>query len=164
MDIPLLKAQPKGYQRENCALDTSRHWRKVGSARWSDLRELSDPVASLWINGYSTARGLNDEVPLPKVKALTSSLIFIRVVKLTLSVFTYYNKKRVQGRFQHNGTEYRLWATDPRYEELYKAKKEGDYAMGESFLTISLSEPFTEKNACYKLIAAIIERDGGPRA
>lgn len=82
---------------------------------------------------------------------------------MRLSVFTYYNRKRVQGRFSHEGTEYRLWVTDPRYEQAYMAKPEGDYDIGESFLTISLSEPFNEMNACYKLIAAIIERNGGPK-
>jgi hypothetical protein len=80
----------------------------------------------------------------------------------TLSVFTYYGVKRVQSRFAHAGTDYWLWVTDPRYEELYRTKPEGDYSIGESFLTVSLSEPFIEKNACYKLIAAIMERAGGP--
>jgi hypothetical protein len=82
---------------------------------------------------------------------------------MRLSVSTYYGKKRVQGRFSHEGTEYWLWVTDPRYEELYKAKAEGDYNIGESFVTVSLSEPFIERNACYKLIAAIMERAGGPK-
>ena len=57
----------------------------------------------------------------------------------------------------YGGKEYRLWVTDPVYERLFLAKPDGDYKLGESFLTVSLGEP--HNNACYKLIAAIIERD-----
>ncbi len=56
--------------------------------------------------------------------------------------------------------DYRLWVTDPRYERAYLAKPDGDYEIGEAFLTVSLGEPYN--NACYKLIAAIIERNNGP--
>jgi hypothetical protein len=66
------------------------------------------------------------------------------------------SKRRVQGRFVHHGSEYRLWITDPSYERTYLAKPDGDYKVGESFLTVSLGEPFND--ACYKLIAAILER------
>jgi hypothetical protein len=85
------------------------------------------------------------------------------VQKLTLSVFNYYNKRRVQGRIHRDGTNYWLWVTDPDYEESYKAKPDGDYRIGDSFITISLSEPFNDRNACYKLIAAIMETSGGPK-
>ena len=65
-------------------------------------------------------------------------------------------KRRVQGRFRYHGAEYRLWITDPLYEREYLAKQDGSYEIGESFLTVSLGEPF--KDACYKLIAAVVER------
>jgi hypothetical protein len=85
----------------------------------------------------------------------------VRVPRLTLSVLTPgeafgNSKRRVQGRFVHHGSEYRLWITDPSYERTYLAKPDGDYKVGESFLTVSLGEPFND--ACYKLIAAILER------
>lgn len=38
---------------------------------------------------------------------------------------------------------------------------DGDYQIGESFLTVSLGEP--HNGYCYKLIAAIMERAGGPK-
>ncbi len=56
----------------------------------------------------------------------------------------------------HHGTEYRLWVTDPGYERTYLARPDGHYQIGESFLTVSLGEPHND--ACYKLIAAIMER------
>jgi len=86
------------------------------------------------------------------------------VNRLTLSVFkpgeAFGNsKRRVQGSFRHDGTEYKLWVTDPAYERAYLAKPDGDYDIGECFLTVSLGEPYN--GACYKLIAAIIQRDEG---
>jgi hypothetical protein len=46
--------------------------------------------------------------------------------------------------------------TDPEYELQYLAKPEGIYELGESFLTVSLGEPYD--GYAYKLVAAIMER------
>ena len=51
---------------------------------------------------------------------------------------------------------YILWVTDPRVERRYLARQDGFYKLSESYLTISLGEPFNEY--CYKLVAAIIEK------
>ena len=64
------------------------------------------------------------------------------------------NKRRVQGRFTHAGSEYALWVTDPGFERTYLAKLNGAYEINDCYLTISLGEPF--QGACYKLIAGII--------
>lgn len=167
MDVPLLDPRPKGYQQENWLLNPEEYWLKAGRATWNDLPSLADPVAPLWIDGHSTYNGMNDKIPLSLADTLDHSLRLIRVERLMLSVFkpgeAFGNlKRRVQGGFQHAGTRYRLWITDPGYERAYLAKPDGDYQIGESFLTISLGEPYND--ACYKLIAAIIERRGGPAA
>ena len=167
MDVPLLDPRPKGYQQENWLLDPDLYWAKIGRATWSDLVRLADPVTALWINGHSTYNGLNDRIPLSLAGALKSSLRLVRVERMTFSVFkpgeAFGNpKRRVQGRFRHDGTEYRLWVTDPGYERAYLAKPDGNYEIGESFLTVSLGEPHND--ACYKLIAAIIQRDEGTGA
>lgn len=161
MDIPLLKAQPHECQQENWLLDPKQYWVKTGTAVWDDLSQLADPVGPLWINGHHTYNGHNDEIPLTRARTLQSSLRLIAVSGMTVAVFapgeTFGNRKRrVQGRFRHHGTEYRLWITDPLYEREYLAKPNGHYEIGESFLTVSLGEPFND--ACYKLIAAIVER------
>jgi hypothetical protein len=163
MDVPLIEPRPKGYQQENWLLDPDLYWAKAGTAKWSKLKELTDPVAPLWIDGYSTYSGLNDKIPISLVNDLTSSLRLIRVTQMTLSVFKpgefFGNpKRRVQGRFRYADTEYWIWITDPSYEGAYLSKPDGDYKIGESYLAISLGEPY--KGDCYKLIAAIIERDG----
>lgn len=165
LDVPLLQPRPKGYQQENWLLDPDHYWRKVGRATWSDLKRFVDPAgSSFWIDGHSTYNGMNDTIPLPLVGGIDSSLRLVKVDRLTLSVFkpgeAFGNpKRRVQGQFQHNGAEYRLWVTDPYYERTYLAKPDGDHKLGASYLTVSLGEP--HNNACYKLIAAIIERNGG---
>ncbi len=164
MDVPLLDPRPKGYQQENWLLDPEQYWAKVGRAAWSDLERLVDRVEPLWINGHRTLNGLNDKIPLLLAGALGSSLRMVRVEGVTLSVFkpgeAFGNpKRRVQGRFDHDGTEYRLWVTDPRCERAYLARPDGEYNIGESFLTVSLGEPYNYD--CYKLIATIIEKGAG---
>jgi hypothetical protein len=167
MDVPLLGPRPRGYQQENWLLDPEHYWELAGRAGWSDLERLVDPAAPLWIDGHSTYNGYNDRIPLDLAGGLHSSLRLVRVERLSLSVFkpgeAFGNpKRRVQGRFPHHGQEYRLWVTDPDYERTFLAKADGDYAIGESILTISLGEP--HNGACYKLIAAIVERSKGGRS
>lgn len=161
MNVPLIEPRPKGYQQENWLLDPDQYWQKVTRIPWTDLRRLADPVTALWINGDSTYNGLNDRVPLAQAMGLTSSLRLVRVDELTLSVFkpgeAFGNpNRRVQGCFVHHGTEYRLWVTDPDYERSHLLKADGEYEIGESYLTVSLGEPYND--ACYKLVAAIMER------
>jgi len=160
IDVPLVAARPKAFQQENWLLDPHQYWEKVGRMQWTDLARFVDPVAPLWIDDYHTRNGLNDEVPLSQAGAIESSLRLLHVKSLTLSVFRPGPKRRVQGRFRHGGNEYRLWVTDPRYEQTYLAQPDGVHEIGESYLTVSLSEPFND--ASYKLIAAIMERTGGP--
>lgn len=162
IDVPLLEPRPKGYQQENWLLDPDRYWVKIGRAAWTALQPLAGPAGPLWINGYSTYNGLNDKIPLSHADDLDNSLRLIRVDHLTLSVFESglgKPKRRVQGRFRHEGKDYWLWVTVPQYEQAYLARPDDDYEIGESFLTVSLGEPFN--GACYKLTAAIIERNEG---
>jgi hypothetical protein len=157
---------PKGYQQENWLLDPDSYWVKVGRATWKDLGKLAQPSGPLWVNGYSTYDGLNDKVPLSLANGLNSSLCLVHADRVTLSVFKYGEafgkaKRRVQGKFRHKGIEHYLWVTDPWYEQTYRAKADGEYQIGECYITVSLGEPYND--ACYKLIAAIIERGKGSK-
>ena len=159
IDIPLLNAQPDGCQQENWLLDPRYYWTRVGRLRKSNLDRLLDPVQLLWVDGASTSNGENDKVLDSKASTLRSSLRFIRVDSLVLSVFApgagYGNRKRrVQGQFQYAGKSYKLWVTDPAVERPYLKKGDGEYGFGPCFMTISIGEPY--KGARYKLIAAII--------
>ena len=159
IDVPLLSHKPNNHQQENWLLDSNSDWTKVGVLSLDKLQQLVDPVAPLWIDGHSTNRGINDQIPLALTKSLDSSLRLIHVDSVQLSVLrpgtAFGNpKRRVQGRFSYAKKEYALWITDPSYEREYLSKPDDEYEIGESFLTVSLGEPF--KEACYKLVAAVI--------
>jgi hypothetical protein len=166
IDVPLLDPQPKDFQQENWLLDPDYYWEKAGRATWSDLSRLADHEDPLWIDGIHTYNGLNDKIPLAEIGSVRSSLRLLRVGVLGVSVFkpgeAFGNlKRRVQGRFKYGGRDYHLWITDPVYERAFLSKPDGDYELGESFLTVSLGEPYND--SCYKLVAAIIEHDEGTR-
>ncbi len=160
INIPMLNPQPKDYQQENWLIDNSRYWVNTGRVTPDQLNEITDSTETLWPNGNSTFNGLNDRVTLETARGLHNSLRLIRVRDLALSVSApranFGNFRRsVQGRFQHNGSDYWLRITDPDYERQYLQQPDGDYSVGDCFLTISLGEPF--QGHSYKLIAAIIK-------
>ena len=66
------------------------------------------------------------------------------------------SKRRVQARFNFSRSDYALWVTDPNIERRYLAQDDGYYDLSESYLTISLGEPFNEH--CHKLVAAVMEK------
>lgn len=159
-DVPVVKPVPDEWQCENWLLDDEWYWRKAGCYSWFDLPALVDPEEPLWLDGFSTANGCNDQIPLPAMDRVKSSLRLFEVDELTLKVFApgeaFGNRKRrVQGRFRHAGKHYFLWVTDPVCERHYLGKLDGDYRIGRCFLTVSLGEQF--RGHCYKLIAAVIE-------
>ena len=163
IDVPLMEAQPRGWQTENWLLDPEYYWVKVGRFSALELPAMADPVEPLWIDGYNTHNGRNDKVPLEASVSADGSLRLIQVERLELRVYrpgeAFGNRKRrVQGWFKHAGAEYGLWVTDPGFERRYLAKLDGVYELGECYVTVSLGEPY--KDACYKLIAAIIAGDG----
>ena len=162
VDVPVLEPRPHEYQTENWLLDPERYWEKAGRLPPLDLAALRDPVGPLWVDGHSTYNGRNDKIPLEVAGSVTGSLRLLHVDALQLVVCRPgeafgNNKRRVQGRFEHAGREYRLWVTDPGFERNYLAKLDGAYALGGCHLTISLGEPYGD--ACYKLIAAIVAED-----
>ena len=160
IDVPVLEpAKGESYQTENWLLDPGYYWERAGRLSWFDLPALVDAVAPLWLDGHSTYHGLNDRIPEALADSAGDSLKLVRVDELQLSVFkpgeAFGNtKRRVRGRFRYAGNTYALWVTDPVYERRYLAKLDGDYPIGECFLTVSLGEPFG--GAVYKLIATVI--------
>ena len=109
VDIPLLRSNPKDYQQENWLLDPDYYWTKAGRKNWDELAQVLDPIEPLWVDGSSTYNGRNDRIPLAQATTLASSLRFIHVDDLIISVFRpgedFGNlKRRVQGRFVHGGT------------------------------------------------------------
>ena len=163
IDVPVIRHWPQGYQSENWLLHSGYYWEKKGTYSPFELDLLTDAVAPLWANGHSTYNGCNDFVPLP-TSSIDTSLRLLRVDHLEIAVFAPgeafgNSKRRVQGRFEHGGDRYALWITDPNYERTYLGKINGEYRIGACYLTVSLGEPY--KEACYKLIAAVIGAESG---
>lgn len=163
IDVPLVEARPEGFQTENWLLDPDYYWDKIGTATWDDLTHLEDRPETLWVNGESTYHGENDRVALDDAELLQDSLALIHVDRVRLEVHTpgasFGDAKRVvRAHFTYSGVNYALLVTDPWYEREYLARRDGNYDIGESYLTVSLGEPWN--GYAYKLVAAIIERDG----
>lgn len=161
VDVPVLRSAPSMFQQENWLIDPDYYWEKVGQIGWDDLPALADPVAPLWIDGHSTFKGRNNKIPLTLTGPLKSSLLLLHVTEVGLRVHAPGEafddpRRRVQARFEHADTKYALRVTDPIYERRFLAKPNGDYALGECYLTVSLGEPY--KGDAYKLVATIIER------
>ena len=159
ISVPILNARPKTYQRENWLLDPNRHWSKIGQLQWADLQGLADPAQPLWINGYSSRSGQNDQAPLAETADIDDSLRLIQVDALTVIVSEparpSANYPILRGRFSYHGDEYCFRITDPVSESGSVDLAYREYPVGERYLTVSLGEPF-EGNA-YKLIAAIFK-------
>ena len=160
MDVPLKCHHPNSYQSENWLLDPDQYWVLVRRARWNDLNALADHPERLWVNESSSSAGLNDRIVHAGAELLTSSLYLIRPERVVLRVFApgadFGNpKRRVQADLWYGGFNYRLWITDPLVEQKYLAGKDGNYPVGECFVTVSLGEPHND-GYCYKLVAALI--------
>ena len=160
VDVPVLGPRPAGHQRENWLLDPDRRWARADRLPLADIPRWADAVGSLWINGSSTSNGLNDRVPVSAANSLDTSLYLIKA-DLEVCVFNpraaYGDfRRRVQGRFRYNRADYRMWVTDPEYEQKYLAGPNGSFELGARFLTVSLAG-VPVYGYCYKIIAAIIE-------
>lgn len=161
IDVPLIEPRPKGYQQENWLLEPTEYWVRVGRLSWADLAPLADKSGTLWLNGHHTYNGLNDVIPIDQAEAIRSSLKLIRVDCVELHVFrpgeAFGNpKRRVQAQFNFSENDYWLWVTDPIVEREYLARGDGSYSLSDSYLTISLGEPYNGN--CYKLVAAVTQK------
>ncbi len=156
MDVPLLEPTSSGHQRENWLLDPARRWVKVGTLPWRSLASLQDPEAPLWDDGFSSSTGLNNRVPEDRARHLADSLRLVHAPDLQIEVFENRGHIRVHGRFVHAGVEHNLSVTDPECSRIFRLKDDGEYAVGDSYLTISLGGVFKDR-FCYKLIAAVFQ-------
>jgi hypothetical protein len=157
VSVPLLAYQPHDFQSENWLLDPDYYWVRNGRVGWQGLLGLEQHPSTLWINGSSSRDGTDNRVTVEEAATLPDSLKLIHVTDLVLQVHTKFDQSlALRAYFSYAGHEYKLAVTDPDYEQKYIAKPVGSHQLGESFLTISLGEPFM--GYAYKLVAAIIER------
>lgn len=164
IQIQLLGPRPSGCQTENHLVDTNARWRYLGrvSARCL-LSALDHPQDSLWVNGESTSGGLNDRVHAELAERQPNSLLLVQPERLIIKVNTEAPnteraRRRVRGQFSLAGYDYLLSITDPVLEEPILRHPDGfSIELHAPILCISLSEKFVAQNACYKLIAGVIQ-------
>jgi hypothetical protein len=159
IEVSIVGARSATCQSENWQFDRRRPWKRVDRVAWDALPGLADDPETLWLNGDSSAGGLNDRVVVAATQELHTSLYLLRVDDLTLHVSAPRarfgdSKRRVQASFTHRGVGYRFWVTDFAVEDTYLAGPDGDFPIGQCFATVSLAEPY--EDYCYKLMAALM--------
>jgi hypothetical protein len=162
IEVGLLGPRPSGCQTENHLVDTTVRWRFAGRLTARQLLSALDRPGPLWMNGDSTASGLNDRVPAPIAEREKYSLALAQPELLKITVATEgadrgMARRRVRGHFSLAGCDYALTITDPVVEKPILLNPDGFCAeLQNPILCISLSEKFDAQNACYKLIAGVI--------
>ena len=171
--VPLLGPAPHKHQQENWLLAPESPLVNRGRLAWKQLGELLDIPADLWMDSSSDR---SDRIAIDYAERMKNSLRFIYVDELTLSV--NWPRRRpgmpfrkslpqVRAVFEHHGNRYDLVVTDPVCESKYRDQKRGfgiqnkgggEYAAGSCYVTVSLGEFWEGDEYCYKLAAAVIER------
>ena len=164
IELSLLRPQPTTYQSENHLVNANKRWQRLDMLKVSQLdRAVEVLKGSLWLDGSSTGNGENDKVAQDAAAGLPNSLALVQPKRLIMIIDTegaaFGNaRRRVRGTFSLNGKNYILAVTDPRVErELRKEEDGSSRELKNPVLCISLSEIFEKQNACYKLIAGVIE-------
>jgi hypothetical protein len=159
--VPLVEHQPFGFQFENYVLDADYYWEKAGTASWADvLRAVDQFDAQFWSHSQSTYHGTNDKVAEADVAGFGSSLKLVHVhdLQITVELEDGYQgrpgKRKVRGRFTYRGRNYLLSVSDAVVEDEYLRRPDGQYAVGEAVLCISLVEVF--HGFSFRVIASVI--------
>jgi hypothetical protein len=160
VSIEMASPQPQHYQQENHLIDASRRWVKQGTLAWPELQAaVEDPAGPLWLNGFSSHHGHNDRVPEAQFAELTRSLYLVRPQQLRLVVASEGSefgppRRRVRAHFNLCAQTYCFAVTDPWTEFEYLIKEDGETAVDEALLCISLSERYN--GYAYKLAATVL--------
>lgn len=159
VEVGLSEPMPHALQPENWLLDRRQLWRRVGRARWDDLKRCADTAGPLWFDGYHSPPGENNCIRVADAGQARSSLNLIKVEAVMLARHPSDGGAgaRLQGQFDFDGVSYKLWITDQVYEADYLNRPAAEHVLGECYLTVSLTENAVH-DFHYKLIAAIIER------
>ena len=146
------------YQTENYLIDSNKCWEQVSKLDSSRLDSLCDRVEKLWINGFDSAKGINDRIPIEKTKKISSSLLLIKPSSMIIHKEYEFGSHswKIRADFRYRRIRYRIVITDPVVEAKYRGKEKGDYPVDDKdvYLTVSLGEEY--KGFCYKLAAAVI--------
>lgn len=159
VQIAFLAPQPHNHQIENHVIDRRYYWSKIGQCTFREVLPMVQRPSSLWVDGYNTFHGQNDQVPQSAAADLQDSLVLIRPKTVRLRVssesqFTGGYRRRVRAEFQVGSSQYLIVVTHPEVEQQYLAQPDGDYDVSGSILCVSLAD-FWNGNAS-KLVATVI--------
>ena len=159
ISIPMLKPLPHTYQSENHLIANRYFWQRLGTASWAQIKALVDDVTGeLWWNGGDK----NDRVPEQEASQLKGSLLLIDPRNLRIRVegadaVTTTGKRRVRALFSLNGIPYNLGLTDAAMEQEFLRGRDGEFAIADALLCVSLGEPFN--GYAFKLAAGLLTAD-----
>lgn len=151
---------PQDHQQENHLIDSAHPWEYLGRVTWRQLQGAVEQTGGrLWTNGSSSRHGINDRVPEGLLGSIGGSLRLLRPERLSLIVGPEEQadggtRRRVRAKFQLGGEHYCFSVTDPTIERHHLAQEDGERAVSEALLCVSLSEPFY--GFAYKLVASVI--------
>jgi hypothetical protein len=159
LDIPLERPVPQLHQTENHLIDPGARWVKVDKLPAAELESLVDHPPQLWPNGVCTVHGLNDRVSAGATVGLDWSLALIEPEEPCVLVQDEGGKSKLKVRadFVYRGVPYNLSITDPAVMRAFRKKPPGRYPLAACWLSVSLSERYTD-GYCYKLAAAVIAK------
>lgn len=157
IEVCLQEHVPKEYQVENHLICPDTRWIKTGTVSWSDLDTAIDECGdSLWLNGYGSTNGINDQIPYEQAKRLPDSLKLIEpdAISIVVAREGIFGRRAARAHFLLNGKNYVLKVTDPMASQHYCGLGNGRHVVASARLCVSLGEPF--KGICYKLVAGIV--------
>jgi|25_taG_2_1085351.scaffolds.fasta_scaffold02459_3 hypothetical protein len=147
IDMKFLQHVPLINQPENWLIDNQWQWVQYYNIRFSDLVNYLDTPTDLW--------GHDNKVSYASIESkstlIESSLYLVKVTELQLYDDPKYEYLKRKARFNYNGCPYDLSVTDPAFDSIFQ---EG-VIINSAILCISLGEPFSIDNCCYKLVASI---------
>jgi hypothetical protein len=161
VDIPLHAPAPHHHQSENHLIDGSLTWAKRGELAFTELQKIWQHPPCLWSNTDCTGSGRFDCISDVEAHAHANSLYLLKLPSLTVEtrIGRYTQKMQYRARFRHNGTDYNLSLTDQAARDRLDRKPPGEFHVAPSsglYVTISLTEPYSEDGRCHKLVAAIL--------
>jgi hypothetical protein len=159
IDLTLLEPNSHGCHSEDIFVDDTKKWSLRERLTYKSILPLVETATTtLWVNGQSSANGMNDKLDEGLASSLKNSLKLIKPAQMTMTATREWGKRKVRGTFNLGSTHYTLAITDPRIEQEFASSSVGtSRVVDDPILCISIGEVLEAQSACYKLIARVIE-------
>lgn len=156
VDVQVAMHIPATVQQENWLIDSTVRWVKVGQLDESDLGGLVySEAGSLWKSDGASRNGLRNRFSPMSAVGVNDSLRLLHPTNLRVHVENGWNGRELNGEFTFNASSYKLRITDTSFIGAWAQVAHGIYPIADAYITVSVTEPFTDGNH-YKVIAAII--------